>query len=386
MGIFKITQATQKLLKLTKRLRVVGGGTGASKTISILMILIDKAQSNPNKTIDVMSESYPHLEGGAIKDFKNIMLDRGYWDSTRWNETKHFYTFETNSVIKFISIDNIGKAHGPRRNILFLNEANNTAWPIVDQLMVRTSEEIWLDFNPSSEFWYYTEIKGIKDHDFLTLTYLDNEALSKELVDEIESHKGNKNWWTVYGLGQLGEVDGKIYKDWNIVDEIPHEARLERRGIDFGYSNDPTAIVDVYKFNNAFILDEITYQKGLSNKQIADIIQNQPVTINIADSAEPKTIDEIHAYGVNILPCVKGRDSVKQGIQYVQDQRISITKRSVNIIREYRNYLWQTDKNGKIINIPEPGFDHALDAVRYAFDSYSPRVAVKLGGSTISFK
>lgn len=349
------------------------------------MILIDKAQSNDNKTIDVMSESYPHLEGGAIKDFKNIMLDRDYWVSERWNESKHFYTFETGSVIKFISIDNIGKAHGPRRNILFLNEANNTPWPIVDQLIIRTDEEIWMDWNPSTEFWYYSEIKDKKDHDFLTLTYLDNEALSRAMVDEIESHKGNKNWWKVYGLGELGEVEGKIYKDWQIVDDIPHEARLERRGIDFGYSNDPTAIVDIYKYNGAFILDEITYQKGLSNKQIADIINNQLITINVADSAEPKSIDEIHSYGVNIIPCVKGRDSVSQGIQYVQDQRISITKRSLNIIREYRNYLWQTDKNGKIINVPEPGFDHALDAVRYAFDSYRPSTPTILGGMKNKF-
>ena len=192
------------------------------------MILIDKAQSNQNLTIDIVSESFPHLEAGAIKDFKSIMIDRGYWDDNRWNETKHFYKFETGSVMKFISVDDFGKAHGPRRDILFINEGPNLDWIIVEQLIQRTSGDIWIDWNPSSEFWYYTEIKGKLDHDFITLTYLDNEGLPQTVKEFIESRKENKRWWTVYGLGQPGEVEGKIYKDWQIIDEIPHEARLER--------------------------------------------------------------------------------------------------------------------------------------------------------------
>jgi phage terminase large subunit len=176
----------------------------------------------------------------------------------------------------------------------------------------------------------------------------------------------------VYGLGQLGEVEGKIYKDWNIIDEIPHEARLERRGLDFGYSNDPTAIVDIYKYNDGFIVDEIAYQKGLSNKQIADILVNLSPALTVADSAEPKSIDELKGYGINVIGVMKGKDSVRQGIQYVQDQRMSITKRSVNVIREYRNFLWKTDKDGKILNEPEHQFKHSMDAISYAFDSYKP--------------
>jgi phage terminase large subunit len=178
----------------------------------------------------------------------------------------------------------------------------------------------------------------------------------------------------VYGLGQLGEVEGKIYKDWAIIDEIPHEARLERRGLDYGYTNDPSTIVDIYRYNNGFILDEVTYQKGLSNKQIADIILNQPnpQTMVVADSAEPKSNDELVTYGVNVLPANKGQGSVLQGIQYIQHQRVSVTKRSVNVIREYRNYLWETDKNGKILNEPEHTFSHSMDAIRYAMESNKP--------------
>jgi phage terminase large subunit len=173
----------------------------------------------------------------------------------------------------------------------------------------------------------------------------------------------------VYGLGQLGEVEGKIYRDWQIIDEIPHEARLERFGLDFGYSNDPSAIVAIYYYNGGYIVDEIAYTKGLSNKQIADVILAQERKIlTVADSAEPKSIDEIQAYGVTITPCDKGKDSVRQGIQLVQNQRMSMTKRSVNVIREYRNYLWATDRNGAFItpNEPEHTFSHSMDSIRYA--------------------
>lgn len=352
------------------------------------MCLIHLAQSDKTPTLtSCVSESFPHLKRGIIRDFLSIMMEHKYFNDNRWNKTDYTYTFETGSKIEFFSVDQPSKVRGPRRDRLFGNEANNFPHEAFDQLEVRTKDLIFLDYNPTNEFWVQTEILGKRDdYELIILTYKDNEALSPEIVKSIEQRKNNKNWWKVYGLGELGEVEGKIYKDWQIIDEIPHEARLERRGIDFGYSNDPTAIIDIYKYNGGFIMDEITYQKGLSNKQIADIINNQEKTINIADSAEPKSIDEIRSYGINIMPCVKGPDSIRQGIQYVQDQRISVTKRSLNIIREYRNYLWQTDNNGKIINIPEPGFDHALDAIRYGLASYKPTTPTILGGMANSFR
>ena len=367
----QITTATKKLLDLKKKIRAVSGGTGASKTFSIIMILIDYAQSNDNQKIDIVSESFPHLEDGVIRDFRTIMVDRNYWKDSRWNDTKHIYTFESGSVVKFISFDKLGKAHGPRRDVLFLNECNNLAYNIVDQLITRTRKIVWMDWNPSEEFWFYTEMKDIrKDIDFVRLTYLDNEALSPEEIAEIEAHKHNINWWKVYGLGELGELQGRIYTGWKLdVDEVPHEARLERYCIDFGYTNDPTAIVAIYYFNGGFIFDEIAFLKGLSNKKIADILLNQPKALVVADSAEPKSIDEIAQYGVNILGSDKGKDSVVHGIQLVQEQRISFTKRSVNIIKEYRNYLWATDKNGSNLNEPEHYFSHTMDAVRYGLQT-----------------
>lgn len=371
--MFKDTTATRKIFSLRARIRAVSGGTAASKTISILVWCIDYAQTTKNKVVTIVSESYPHLEGGVIRDFKNIMVAQGYWDDKSWNESKHVYTFQDGTIIEFRSIDKFGKAHGPRRDVLFVNEANNISYNIVDQLITRTRETVWLDWNPSEEFWFYTEMQPNRtDIEFITLTYLDNEALDEATVREIESHKHNKNWWQVYGLGQLGELEGKIYKDWKIIDEIPHEARLEMYGLDFGYSVDPTVIEAIYYYNGGYIIDEITYQKGLSNRSIADILNSKEHALVVADSAEPKSIDEILSYGVNITGAEKGQGSVFQGIQFVQDQRISITKRSVKTIKAYRNYMFKVDKDGKVTNMPDDAvheWSNPMDAIRYGLST-----------------
>jgi phage terminase large subunit len=368
---------------MNSRIRAVAGGTSASKTISILVWLIDYAQNkkNINKLISVVSESYPHLQGGAMLDFENIMKDRGYWQDSRWHGTKHTYTFETGNKIEFMSVDTYGKAHGPRRDVLFINEANNMEYKIADQLITRTRQIVWMDWNPSEEFWFYTEmLPNRKDIEFITLTYKDNEALDDITVQEIESHKHNKNWWKVYGLGQLGEVEGRIYTGWNLtLDEVPHNARLERRGLDFGYSIDPAAIVDVYYYDGGYILDERLYAIGQSNRRLAGFLQNleNQQCLVVADSAEPKSIDELREYQIPVIGAVKGPGSVHFGIQFLQDQRISVTRRSVNLIKEYRKYFWKTDKDGNILNVPEEGDDHALDAARYALESLRPQQVEK---------
>ncbi len=371
---FQSTTATRKVFSLKKRIRAVAGGTSASKTISILIWIIDYCQvrQERNKLVSVVSESHPHLEKGAILDFQNIMKDRGYWNEDRWNETKHTYVFEAGNKLEFYSVDTYSKAHGPRRDVLFMNECNPLDYKIVDQLITRTREIIWMDWNPSEEFWFYTEMLPNRDDiDFITLTYKDNEALDEIVIKEIESHKHDKAWWQVYGLGQLGEIETRIYRGWKVdLDEIPYGAELKRYGLDFGYTNDPTAIVAVYYYDGGYILDEVLYQKGMLNKQIADtLLLQENKGLVIADSAEPKSIDEIRLYGVNILPTVKGPGSVNKRIQLVQGKKISVTKRSVNLIKEYRNYVWITDKDGKIINEPIDLNNHAMDALGYAINS-----------------
>ena len=380
---FQDTTATKSIFKLTKRIRAVSGGTSSSKTISILVWLIDYSQSQKFKKVDIVSESFPHLDMGAIQDFKNIMQAQGYWNENRWHDTKHIYTFETGTRMHFFSVDTLGKAHGPRRDVLFVNECNNLPYNIVDQLITRTREIVWMDWNPSVEFWFYTEMLPHRDDiDFMgdggnyaPLTYKDNEALLLEegqiTIKEIESHKHNKAWWRVYGEGHLGDVEGKIYTGWRKISTIPPGAKFMRFWIDFGYSKDPASIGAVYKWNSAFILDELAYQRGMSNEQISTVILNHEEKDGLAvcDSSEPKSIDELKEYNVNAIPAVKGPDSVNYGIATVQDQTIYITKRSVKTIKEYRSYQWKSDKNGQQLAIPEDGFDHSMDGIRYAITS-----------------
>lgn len=380
------TTATNKVSRLNKRIRAVAGGTSASKTISILLYLIARCQIDTTPTLtSVVSESFPHLRRGAIRDFLNILQAHNYYKEDLWSKTDFTYTFETGSKLEFFSADQPSKVRGPRRDRLFVNEANNVPREAWEQLLIRTREFAFADWNPTNDFYIYEDyiddeekmITTSDDVDFIILTYKDNEALDASIVKEIESRQHNKNWWRVYGQGLRGEVEGKIYTNWKIIDEIPHEARLERYGLDFGYSQDPAAIIAIYYYNGGYIFDEILYQREMSNRRLADVLKNQPTATCIADSAEPKSIDEIKEYGVSVLPAHKGQGSINQGIQYLQDQRVSVTKRSVNLIKEYRNYLWQTDREGRVLNIPEGGFDHALDAVRYGMESLRPQKKIE---------
>lgn len=377
--MFLQTTATNKIASLTKKIRGIQGGTSASKTISVLLYLIAMAQSDTTpKLTSIVSESLPHLKRGAMRDFKNIMKQHGYWKQTRWNASDFVYTFETESQIEFFSADQGDKLRGARRDRGFMNEANNCTLDSFDQFEVRTRDFVYLDWNPTNEFWYYTDVEPVRtDVERIILTYKDNEALEQATISSIEQRKNRKGWWQVYGEGQLGEVEGKIYKGWTVLNELPDEARLVRTGLDYGYSNDPTAIVDIYEWNGAYILDEIAFQKGLSNKQIADMLLSDDNRFTIADSAEPKSNDEIRLHGAKIAPSQKGKDSVVHGIQLVQDQKIFVTSRSINVIKEYRNYLWETDKDGKILNVPEHTYSHSMDAIRYGLVSLLKGIGAK---------
>ena len=682
---------------MTKRIRICQGGTSASKTFSIIFYLARLARLDDKPTLtSIVSESFPHLKRGAMRDFLIIMKELGIFENNRWNKTDSFYTFETGSKIEFFSVDQADKVRGARRERLFINEANNVSFDAFEQLEVRTKEFIFIDYNPVAEFWAFTELNNRNDVERIILTYKDNEALNQNIIDSIEQRKNRMGWWKVYGLGELGEIEGRIYTGWQIIDKIPHEARLERYGLDFGYcvdnkteiltkdgwktynhltikdivltlnsetglsewqkvekvnvfkgryemwsmeklghssfttnnhkwlienhnkysfketeklimgdnipaarecstlpkkeiytdsfielmawfwtegqitdggisiwqnegknaerirgclikefgeqilksrngrnrafagwterpkrnklchfainlnganrfleiapnkiikskfivnltlkqlklfldisvradgyitkngtgiitqnsierlypiqiacalmgirttlksfinknklnygkelfrltlfkarknvyigesekgrfifegiiwcptvkngtwfarrngttyftgnTNDPTAIMAIYYYNGGWILDEKVYKRGMMNPDIANTLKTMPEKLVVADSAEPKSIDEIRAYGINIIPAKKGKDVKRFGIQLIQDQPISVTKQSINAIKEYRNYLWMSDRNGKLIspNEPEDGNDHCLDAVRYAFET-----------------
>lgn len=371
------TTALKKISRLSKRIRAVPGGSSAGKTISILQYLIVLAQTDKKPTItSIVSESFPHLDRGAIRDFLDIMRSHNYYRDDRWNKTEHTYTFETGSKIEFFSVDQPGKVRGPRRDRLFVNEANNISLETFEQLEIRTKDFIILDWNPSSEFWYYTDIKQRDDVEELTLTYKDNEALDDNIVKSLEMRRYRENWWKVYGLGQLGEVEGRVYTGWQIIDEIPHQARLERHGVDFGFTQDPAVIVDLYYFNGGLIFDQVLYQRGLHNRDLANALKNLKPALTIADSAEPKSISEIQQFGISIIPCEKGKDSKRHGIASLQNQQVSVTKRSIELIKEYRNYLWETDKEGRLTGETD-GHDDCLDACRYTTTSLIPIIQRK---------
>ena len=371
--MFKRTTAINKLLKLTKRKRVVQGGTSAGKTFGILPILIDYATKNAKSEISVVSETIPHLRRGAIKDFLKIMDWTGRYIDTNWNRTLLTYTFANGSFIEFFSADQEAKLRGARRNILYVNEANNLSFEAYHQLSIRTSHHIWLDFNPTAEFWVHTEVLKEEDSELIILNYKDNETLSESIIKDIESAKEKaktsaywENWYKVYGLGELGAVQGTIFSNWSTIDTIPNDARLLGIGLDFGYSVDPTACIGIYKYNDSYILHELIYQKELSNKNIFDLIKSEP-TMVICDSAEPKSIAELQSYGLKCMGALKGKDSILHGIQLIQQQSLLITKHSTNLIKEMRGYVWATDRDNKPTGNPVEINNHLMDAMRYGF-------------------
>lgn len=373
---FIVTTALKKLLRLQKRIKVVRGGTSASKTFSILPILIDRAIKTPNLEISVVSESIPHLRRGALKDFLKIMMALGRYNDNQFNKSTLKYTFGNGAYIEFFSVDQPDKLRGARRNVLYVNECNNVDFDSYYQLAIRTSGEIWLDYNPSAVFWVDREIINQEDVDFITLTYLDNEALPETIVKEIESAKVKAetsaywaNWWQVYGLGLTGSLEGVCIPDWQEIN-LPTEARLLCYGMDWGYSNDPTSLIAMYKYNDAYIFDELIYQKGLLNSDISDLLKTNGVQdIIYADSAEPKSIAELNSYGHNVLPVSKGRDSIVYGLNLINQNKVYVTSRSKNLINELRNYIWMTDKQGNKLNRPIDAYNHAIDAMRYAMTS-----------------
>lgn len=364
---FIYTTAISKIRKLNKRYRVVQGGTSASKTYSIIAILIDYAARNDNKKIDVVGITYDQLAGGAIQDFQDIMKDTNRWRQEGWNDTKHKYTFVNGSFIRFKSMDKPSKAKGPRRDVLYVNEANHIDYQVFNNLTIRTNEHIFIDFNPDSRFWVHEEIIGEDDSDFIILTYKDNEALSEQIIKDFDKKREwaltNSywaNWCKVYIDGEIGSLEGTIYQNWTTIDSIPDDAKLVGIGLDFGYSNDQTGAVAIYKYNGKLILDELIYETGLDNPKIAKILIDKGFksAVVVCDSSEPKSIYELNSYGLKALGATKGPDSIMHGIQLMQQQELLVTSRSSNIINELQNYIWMKDGNGMSINKPRDLYNH----------------------------
>ena len=295
------------------------------------------------------------------------------WISDHYNKTLLKYTFANGSYIEFFSADQDDKLRGARRHVLYINEANNVTLNAYNELSIRTSQDIWLDFNPTAQFWAHTEVEPDNDSELIILTYLDNEGLPDTIVQDIESKREKaktseywSNWWNVYGLGNIGSLEGVVFNNWKQISQLPNEARLLGYGMDFGYSNDPSTCIAVYKYNDQIILDEVIYQKGLLNSDIVRLLKSNDVrNIIYADSAEPKSIAEIRASGFQIRGADKGKDSINYGIGIMQEMGILVTAKSTNLIKELRAYTWQKDKTGAALNKPIDAFNHCIDAARY---------------------
>ena len=369
--MFQRTTAQAKIAKLRSRVRVVQGGTSSSKTFSIIPTLIMYCVSTPGAEVSIVSESVPHLRRGAIRDFIKIMTSIGN-SLNNWNKSTLIYHFDNGSFIEFFSADQSDKLRGARRDVLFVNEANNIDWESYHQMSVRTRKFIYIDYNPTQEFWAHTELIGKEGTDFVILTYKDNEALEPAIVKEIESARDRAkdspywaNWFKVYGEGKLGSLQGVIFSNWEQCEKMPDSWTWKTYGIDWGYTNDPTAVVEVCEFDGKIWVNEILYEKGLTNADIAKKIEGFRGAEFIADSAEPKSIEDIRRHGFRIRACQKGRDSIRSGIDKLQQQPIMITSSSTNIIKEVRGYVWATDRTGKETGEPIDSFNHAWDAIRY---------------------
>ena len=352
------------------KIQVHQGGTRSGKTYSILTALIELCHKNSGLVVTICRKTFPALRATAMRDFFEILNREDIYNPDLHNKSDATYQLWGN-MVEFISIDQPQKVRGRKRDVLFINEANEINLEDWRQLLLRTTGKVLIDYNPSDEFhWIYDEVIPREDAAFFQTTYKDNPFLPQSVVMEIERFKeADENFWRVYGLGERGASQATVFTHWKEVDQIPNEFKPLNYGLDFGYTNDPTAIVQTFTDGHGFAVDELCYATRLTNSDISKVLRDSGVSrsdVIICDSAEPKSIDEIHAHGFNTHGARKGKDSVKNGIQFLHSRPLLVTARSVNVIKELRNYKWKEDKNGKQLNEPVDSFNHAIDAMRYA--------------------
>lgn len=380
------TRCFKKCLKMTGFLKAVYGGASAGKTVAILPILYQRAVDNPGETITVVSDTLANLKGGAIRDFRNILLSTNTWDPDCWLKSESKYYLNNGSIIEFIGADDETKLRGPRRERLYVNEANRITWEVFAQMRKRTKKEIWIDWNPSGKFWYNQYVEGHIEHEVEVVNYEDNDWIftpdGESTLLQFEEMKENqhlsdwhKNEWRVYGLGEWGTLEGACIKGYErLKGGIPDGFELLGLGLDFG-TVDPNACVALYRNDEGrFLFDEVLYKnkskygqapmyEGLYN----DIKDYCGTDVWIyADYASPEMIDMLKRAGLKyIRKCKKGPDSIKAGIDLINDKTPLVTERSKNILEEFNTYRYKTDKDGNLVENKYEGPDHLVDACRY---------------------
>lgn len=386
--MFQDTTALEKIEGMTERIKVIQGGARAGKTIAILIILCDLSFEVKDKIISIVTDSYPNLEKGAMRDWEKLLKATGRERYYKVNLAKHTWTnLCTNTVVEFFSCDS-EDALGAGRDYLFINEASRINYKTYDQLALRTTGDIWIDYNPTHEFWVHTELlKRPKGVSFIKVTYLDNEAIPEPILEELLAHRGDgkNNWWRVYGLGEIGSLEGNVYEGWQPVEQIPEGYVLKRYGVDFGFSNDPTAVVAVYEGEDGSVcLDLKLYQTKMLTPELVENLKTMPEGLFVCDNARPEIIAELQRNGIRAIGCNKTPGEKMNGklynIELVKRRRVFYTASSTALEREYLTYAWRTKKStGERLDEPQDGNDHALDATSYAIRDME-RKPIEYGG------
>jgi len=367
----------KQLLNSKHKIIVQQGGTRSGKTYNVLLFIIfEYCLKQTGKTITICRKTFPSVRATVMRDFITILKQYGLYREEHHNKSNSEYKLNKN-LIEFISVDQPQKIRGRKRDILFINEANELDFEDWQQLVFRTQKKIILDYNPSDEYhWIYDKVLVRDDVEFYKTTYLDNPFLEKSIVKEIELlRETDEQYWQIYGLGLKGMSKSTIFT-YVEVPHIPHDAELVSYGADAGYTNDPSTLVSVYKKDHNLYVKEHLYRTMMTTKDLSDhfkeVIENKRSPVYF-DAAEPRLIDELRRMGHNIQPSLKGRDSINAGIDLLKRYKIHITSDSDNAIREFRNYKWLEDKTGKLTNKPVDKNNHIIDAVRYATYSIMSR-------------
>ena len=370
MRTTRLFQETLDAIISGKRRILHEGGTSSSKTYTILQVLqLIAEEAVDTLLISIVSETMPQLRKGAMKDFFDIL---GESPDNNPYFNKGFSTYRRPSWkgwFEFFGADEADKTRGPRRNILFINEGNRVQWEAARNLDVRTDRLTIVDWNPTSKFWAHKYWKDEPENAYIHSTYLDAlDVLPSQVVKDIEFWKDkDPNWWNIYGLGRLGKIEGLVYPLFGQVDSLP--SGDDHNGLDFGYSNDPTVLVRSVIRGDELYSQELIYETGLTNQDISYRMEEEGLKKHydeiFADSAEPKSIEELYRMGWNIKPAPKGPGSVEYGHQKVRQYKQYWTKDSTNCIKEQRNYRYIEDKNGKLTDKTTHTWSHGMDARRY---------------------
>ena len=358
----------EHLLESEKKIIVEQGGTRSGKTYNILLwIIFSYCTNNRNKIITICRKTFPSLRATVMRDFFEILKKYSMYSEVLHNKSSSEYMLY-NNLVEFISLDQPTKVRGRKRDLLFINESSELNFEDWQQLIFRTNGRIILDYNPSDEYsWIYDKVLSREDVDFFITTYKDNLFLDKTIVKEIERlRETDMQYWQIYGLGQKAISKSIIFTYSE--SEVPEDATLISHGIDYGYTNDSTALVAVYKKDYSLYIKELLYRTMMTSQDIHKEFKNLKLEGRViyAESSEPRLNDFLRRSGSNIRPTLKGKDSIVAGIDLLKRYKLFVTPDSKNLIHEFRNYKWSKDKTEKLTNIPIDKNNHLIDALRYA--------------------